>query len=65
MKITNNYYQKKKKNHKKEARVMYQIISEEEKTKSVNVLVSDIGTFLKKKKKKGCINMVVNNRRVF
>ena len=34
------------------------------KTKSANMLVSDIEIFLKKKKKKG-VNMVVNDLRIF
>ena len=63
--MTNNYYQKKnKENLQKEVCERYQNLSEEEKTESTNMLVSDIETFLKKKKKRG-VNMVVADIRIF
>ena len=61
--MTTNYYQKKEKLSKK-ARGRYQNLSEEEKTKSTNMLVSDIEIFLKKKKKRN-VNMVVNDIKNF
>ena len=57
----------KKKNRKslsKKARERYQNLSEEKKTKSANMLVSNIETFLEKKKKRSG-NMVGNDIKIF
>ena len=50
--MTTGYYQKYKVQPQKEARVIYQNISEEKKTKSVNMHMKGIKIFLKKKKTK-------------
>ena len=62
--MVNKYYQKHKEKLRKEARERHQNFSEENKRKSVNMLVSGIEIFLRKKKK-GNVNMVVNNIRIF
>ena len=51
--MSTGYYQKKKAKEKlsKKARERYQNISEEKKTKSANMLVSDLEIYLKKKLK--------------
>ena len=49
--MTNNYYQKNKEKFRKGAREIYQKLSEEEKTKTTNILVNEIKIFLKKKDK--------------
>ena len=46
------YYQENKEELSKEARERYLNLSEEEKDKSANMLVSDIEIFLKQKKEK-------------
>ena len=46
------------------ARERYQNFSEEEKTESFNMVMSDIEIFLKKKKKRN-VNMVVNDIKIF
>ena len=61
--MTTNYYKKTKNSFQKILGKGNQNISKEKKTKSINMLVSDIEIFLKKKKKR--VNMVVNERRVF
>ena len=63
-KITINYYHKYKEKLQKELHKSYQNLSEKKKTKSFNMLVSDIEILLKKKKKKS-VNMVVNNMKIF
>ena len=60
--MTNNYYQKNKEKFRKEAREIYQKLSEEEKTKSTNILVNEIKIFLKKK---DSVNMAVNDIKTF
>ena len=62
--MVNKYYQKHKEKLRKEARERHQNLSEENKRKSINMLVSGIEIFLKKKKK-GNVNMVVNKIRIF
>ena len=60
--MTNNYCQKKtKKSFKKKHVKGTKFFLNKKKTKSVNMLVSNIETFLKKKKKRSA-NMVVNDR---
>ena len=56
--MINKYYQKHKEKLRKKARERYQNLSEDEKAKSINMLLSGIEIFLKKKKKRN-INMVV------
>ena len=51
---------KRKEKHSKKAREKYQNLSEEEKIKSANMLVSNIEIFLKKKMGRS-INMIENN----
>ena len=48
----------------KKACERYQNLSEEEKTKSTTMLVSDIEIFLRKKKERS-VNMVVNDIKIF
>ena len=63
--LTRFYKQNKNKEKlSKKVRERYQNLSEEEKTKSANMLVSDTEIFLKKKKKRSN-NMVVNNIKIF
>ena len=57
IKISNNYYQKSKERLPKKARERYQNLSEEEKSKSANLLMSGIEVFLKKKKKRSDIKI--------
>ena len=57
--MTNNYYQKIKKKLRKEA-----IFLKKKKTKSANMLVSDIENFRKKKKKRH-VNIVVKDIKIF
>ena len=54
--MTNNYYQKNKKILKKKHVKGTKIFLKKKKTKSANILVSDIEIFLKKKEKRqyGC-----------
>ena len=58
------YYQKCKENLPKKTSERYQNLSEEEKTKSTNMLVSDIEIVLKNKKKRS-VNMFMNNIKIF
>ena len=62
--MVNKYYQKHKEKLRKEAHERYQNLSEEEKTKSINMLISGIEIFLEKKKKRN-LNMVVKDIRIF
>ena len=55
--MSNNYYQKSKERLPKKARERYQNLSEEEKSKSANLLMSGIEVFLKKKKKRSDIKI--------
>ena len=62
--MTNSYYHRNKENlHKKDVKDN-KILLEKKKTKSTNMLVSNIEIFLKKKKNRSVI-MVVNNIRIF
>ena len=58
------YKKKTKKNFKKKHVEGTKIFLNKKKTKSVNILVSDIEIFLKKEKK-GRVNMVVTDIRIF
>ena len=57
IKMSNNYYQKSKERLPKKARERYQNLSEKEKSKSANLLMSGIEVFLKKKKKRSDIKI--------
>ena len=56
-------YKKKDKLSKKVCE-RYQSLSDEEKNKKANMLMSDIEIFLKKKKKKSSHNVVVNDIKI-
>ena len=58
--MTTNYYKKTKNSFQIILGKGNQNISKEKKTKSINMLVSDIEIFLKKKKK-GSVNAVLND----
>ena len=58
------YYKKNKERLSKKICESYQNLSEEEKTKSVNILMSDKKIFLKKKRRRS-VNMVVTNIKFF
>ena len=62
--MRNKYHKKNKEKIRKEARKRYQNLSEEEKKKRDNMLVSDTENFLNKKKERS-VNMVVNDIRIF
>ena len=65
IKMTNNYYKKKtKKSFKKKHVKGNKILLKKKKTKSTNMLMSNIEIFLKKEKKRS-VNMVENNIRIF
>ena len=51
IKMSTGWYQKNKERLRKKARKMYQNLSEEEKTKIVNMLVNNIEIFQKMKKR--------------
>ena len=62
--MRNKYHKKNKEKIRKEACKRYQNLSEEEKKKRDNMLVSDTENFLNKKKERS-VNMVVNDIRIF
>ena len=62
--MKNNYYQKMNKSFSKKDVKGTKIFLKKKKTKSCNMLVSDIDIFLKKKKKR-IVNMVLNNIKIF
>ena len=57
--MVHKYYQKYKEKLQKESRERYQNLSEEEKKKSVSIILNIIRTFLKKKKGKLSILLII------